>query len=360
MALLEYKCPNCGGAVSFETQIQKLKCPYCETEFDVEALKELDDVLREEKPDDLSWDTQPRSEWQEGEAEALRSYSCKSCAGEIIGDASMAATSCPYCGNPVVVSAQFSGALRPDFVIPFKLDKAAAKKGLMSHFKGKLFLPSFFKNQEYLDEIKGIYVPFWLFDADASGSARFRATKIRFWRDATFNYTETSHYSVYREGSASFERIPVDGSAKIPDDLMESIEPYDFAEAVDFQTAYLAGFLADRYDVTAEQSTERANERVRRSMESSLRSSVKGYASSSVESSSVCISNGKAAYALYPVWLLNTTWQGKRYTFAMNGQTGKFVGDLPIDNKKVWGWRALLLIPFTVAMYFFLDFFTRL
>ena len=99
-----------------------------------------------------------------------------------------------------------------------------------------------------------------------------------------------------------------------------------FSEGVDFQTAYLAGYLADKYDVDAAQSMERANERIKKSAEQNFRQTVQGYASVIPEAMSVQLQNGKAKYALYPVWLLNTTWEGKQYTFAMNGQTGKMVG----------------------------------
>ena len=100
---------------------------------------------------------------------------------------------------------------------------------------------------------------------------------------------------------------------------MESIEPFKFEDAVDFKTAYLAGYLADKYDVTAEQSIDRANERIKRSTEDAFASTVKGYHSVTTENSSIRLHNGKAKYALYPVWLLNTTWKGKKYLFAMNG-----------------------------------------
>ena len=132
--------------------------------------------------------------------------------------------------------------------------------------------------------------------------------------------------------------MPVDGSTKMDDALMESIEPYDFTGAVDFQTAYLAGFLADKYDVDSEQSIERANERIKKSTENAFASTVQGYSTVIPESTSIRLQNGKAKYALYPVWLLNTTWNGQRYTFAMNGQTGKFVGDLPLDKGAYKKW----------------------
>lgn len=346
----EYKCPCCGGAIEFDSSLQKMKCPYCDTEFDMETLASYDAGLKDEQ-DSMEWETSAGGEWQEGEANGLRSYICRSCGGEIVGDANTAATSCPFCGNPVVMMGQFSGALRPDFVIPFKLDKNAAKAGLQKHLTGKRLLPKIFKDQNHIDEIKGVYVPFWLFDTDADARVRYRTTKLRCWSDSEYNYTETSHFLVHRGGSVGFEHVPVDGSSRMADDLMESIEPYDFSDAVGFQTAYLAGYFADKYDVGADESIERANERVKKSAEEAFASTVEGYDTVTAESSSVQLHGGKAKYALYPVWILNTTWKGQKYTFAMNGQTGKFVGDLPVDKAAARRWKLILTAAFSAAVY---------
>ena len=121
---------------------------------------------------------------------------------------------------------------------------------------------------------------------------------------------------------------------------MESIA-YNFAEAVDFQTAYLAGYLADKYDVDEKDSVNRANDRIKKSVEEEFRSSVKNYDTVQEESTSIQLKNGQAKYALYPVWVLNTTWNGNKYTFAMNGQTGKFVGDLPLDKGAYWKYFSI-------------------
>lgn len=347
--LQEYKCPCCGGAISFDSNIQKMKCPYCDTEFDVETLAEYDDELRNEKSDDLKWDTSEKNDWQD--TDGLISYICKSCGGEIIGDETTAATSCPFCGNPVIMTAQFSGKLRPDLVIPFKLDKKEARKRFFDYLSGKRLLPKVFKDENHIDEIKGIYVPFWLFDADAEADIRCRATRTRFWSDRNFNYKETGHYLVFRGGDIGFDKVPVDGSAKMPNDLMESLEPFDIGEAVDFKTAYLAGYFADKYDVSAEDSAERANERIKRSVEDAFMSTINGYDGIRTEKSTVRLHNGRVKYALYPVWILNTEWNGERYVFAMNGQTGKFVGDLPVDKKSATKWTLGLTAVFGAVIY---------
>ncbi len=335
-ALQEYKCPCCGGAIAFDSTIQKMKCPFCDTEFEMEVLQSYDEELKNEGTDDFTWETTAGGDWSEGEADGYKAYVCKSCGGEIIGDENMAASSCPYCGNPVVVMGNFSGSLKPDFVIPFKLDKEEALKKFKKHLSGKKLLPKAFTQNNHLDEIKGIYVPYWLFDADAEAHMRFKTTQVKEWEDSKYKYKQTNYFSAVRGGNLGFDKVPVDGSSKMDDKLMESLEPYNFKDAVPFQTAYLAGYLADKYDVDAEASVGRANERVKRSIENELTATVTGFDTIELENSVVTLSNGVAKYALYPTWILNTTWKGQKFVFAMNGQTGKFVGNLPMDKGLFW------------------------
>lgn len=350
MAVLqEYKCPCCGGAIAFDAELQKMKCPYCDTEFETEALSAYGSELSKETADDLAWENPGSDTWQE--EDGIRSYVCRSCGGEVLADAHTAASACPYCGNPVVMTEQFAGALKPDRVIPFKLNKKAAIDALKAHYKGKRLLPKVFQDENHLEEIQGIYVPVWLFDAEADADVRYKATQVRAWSDSRYDYTQTSYFALARSGRLAFSCIPVDGSTKMDDAMMEAIEPYDFSQAVDFRTAYLAGYLADRYDVSAEDSIQRANERIKRSTEEAFAATAKGYTSVIPEFSSVRLQNGQTRYALYPVWLLNTKWNGKVYTFAMNGQTGKLVGDLPMDKAAYRKWFAGIMAAVSAGVF---------
>ena len=360
MAVLqEFKCPCCDGAIEFDSTLQKMKCPYCDAEFEMEALQAYDADLNSQPQENMTWDTAAGGEWQAGETEGLRVYTCNTCGGEIVADATTGASECPFCGNPVIMTGQFAGALKPDLVIPFKVDKKAAIAALQNHYKGKLLLPKVFKDENHIKEVKGLYVPVWLFDTDADAHVRYKATRTRTWSDSQYRYTETSHFSVTRGGGIGFENVPVDGSTKMDDTLMESIEPFNINEAVDFQTAYLSGYLADKYDVDAEASIDRANQRIKQSTEDAFRSTVQGYTSVVPVSSTINLQNGRARYALYPVWILNTQWNGQKFTFGINGQTGKIAGDLPMDKSKFWTWLAgvsgaVAAISFALSYLFWL------
>ena len=348
--LLEYKCPCCGGALHFESDTQKMKCPYCEAEIETEALRQMDELLEDDIPEEITWENTAGGDWN-GEDGDLRTYSCQSCGGQIVTDATTAATQCPYCGNNVVMAGNLSGVLRPDVVIPFQLDKEAAVAAYTKHLKGKVLLPEGFKTENHIREIKGVYVPVWLFDADTKSAFTFRATRVRSWSDSQYIYTRTSHYHVIRKGDLSFADVPVDGSEKMDDALMESLEPFDMSKAVDFQTAYLAGYFADKYDVSAEYSVIRANERIKNTTEATFASTVMGYTSVVPTSAKVGLTRGQTRYALCPVWLMTTRYKEKDYLFAMNGQTGKMVGDLPVHMPAAFTWWAGLTAGIGLLAY---------
>ncbi|MCR5042275.1 MAG: hypothetical protein K6C36_09300 [Clostridia bacterium] len=347
MALQDFKCPNCGGAVQFDPTAGSMKCPFCDTVLDVAAMSaQLENAQTQYGApqmnpdgsfvmgqDSMNWNqTGGKQSWLPGEQEGMRVYVCKSCGGEIVAEETTGATACPYCNNPVVMLEQFSGYLRPDYVIPFKLDKKAAEDALKKHIAKKKLVPKAFKSDSVISTVKGMYVPFWLYDATADAQGSFTATKTRSWSDSRYNYTETSYFDVYRSCRLSFANVPVDGSKKMDDALMESIEPYNFADAVSFQTAYMSGFLADKYDVDSMLSAPRANERVKSSVTEAMRSTVSGYDSVVPKQTNMQLLNSQTKYALYPVWVMSVKYQGKDWIFAVNGQTGKVTGDMPVDK----------------------------
>lgn len=159
-----------------------------------------------------------------------------------------------------------------------------------------------------------------------------------------------SIFDVWRSGTMEFERVPVDGSKKMPDDYMDSIEPFDYAGLKPFSTAYLPGYLADKYDVTAHESMERADRRFRSSAIDQMRRDVYGYETVSQVGDNVRLHRGKVHYALMPVWTLRTKWKNEDYLFMMNGQTGKMVGDLPVSNGKVGAFFAVLAVVLSGLM----------
>ena len=359
-----YQCPACTGPLHYAAASGKLECEYCGSAYDVAEIEKLyaekekqaaaaqKAAEQQAQTEDDAWDESALNGDWGSEAASMRAYNCPSCGAELMCDESTAATSCPYCGNPTVVPGQFSGALKPDFVIPFKLSREDAVAALKKHYKGKPLLPKAFTNGNHIEEIKGVYVPFWMFDGQAEGSVDYEGRVVHVYKSGDYEITETAHYDVRRGGSIAFEKVPVDASSKMPDDHMDSIEPYNYEELKPFSTAYLPGFLADKYDVTVEQSRERADGRCTASLEGALRRTTTEYTSCTPRQKNIHLNRGKVHYALLPVWMLHTKWNGKDFLFAMNGQTGKLVGDLPTDMGKFWAYFAAIAVPATAIASF--------
>ena len=399
---VNYQCPACGGPLRYDGAKMALVCDHCDSEFsvaEVEALYASRQQTAEEKAraaagagvsadgaagaagaasgaaamgsqaTGVAGDVPGVSDGDVAGADAMAmgsqvagtasvtgdpaaasldaAYVCSSCGAELVCDETTAVSECPYCGNPVVAAGRLSGEFRPQLVAPFKLDREAAKNALAEHYKGKVLLPKSFAGGNRINEVQGVYVPFWLMDARASGSAVYEATRTRRHNEGDDEVIETDHFEVAREGAMAFSRVPVDGSTKMPDAHMDAIEPFDYGALVPFSVAYMPGFVANRYDEDAEACRPRAKRRIEASVAQTLRDSVEGYEAVSCKNCEVSEDWAEPVYALMPVWMLGTTWEGQQFLFAMNGQTGRLVGDLPVDKKK----RALIGAAVFAALF---------
>ncbi|MBQ7145048.1 MAG: hypothetical protein IJR65_07830 [Oscillospiraceae bacterium] len=369
-SIINYKCPACTGPLHYVGSSGKLECDYCGSVYDVAEIEALQKpkeeaaqaAFQQQQQQEAKeaaeaaafaadgWDASAISANWGADAQGMRAYNCPSCGAELICDETTAATSCPYCGNNTIVPGQFSGTLKPDLILPFRLDKQAALDALRNHYRKKPFLPKRFSDQNQIEQIRGIYVPFWLFDGTAEADATFEGTRSHTRRQGKYEVTTTEHYNVHRSGSLAFEKVPVDASSKIPADHMDSIEPFNYDELMPFSTAYMPGFLADKYDISAADCISRADDRCENTVIDALRDTVHGYETVTPMGHEVWLHRGKVHYALLPVWLLNTKYNGKDYLFAMNGQTGRLVGDLPVDKGKFWLTFAAIAVPIAAAI----------
>lgn len=324
-----YQCPSCTAPLKFVPWRDRLECAYCNKLYTVREIEAMygtpEEVAARQSTEDL---------WGEG-ADRMRSYTCPSCGANLICEASTAATSCPYCGNHAVIPGQFGGVLRPDFIIPFKLSRKEAVAALRRSCKHRLLIPTSFAKKQCLKDIKGVYLPFWLFDAAVTVTVECDGRKIDSTRYGNEEKITTKHYDVRREGYVEFVQVPADGSAAMPDDYMDAIEPYDYSELRPFSMAYLPGYLANRADVNSRVAGHRAQHRMEKTAKDIMRSTILGYDEISETFVNARPSLRRTDYALLPVWMMHAEYEGEEYLFAVNGQTGKTVGEFPICPKKL-------------------------
>lgn len=338
--VLDNKCPGCGAAIHFKPELGKFKCDYCDGEYTAEQLKDME-KLRKEDEVEISKNKDKYSSYV--------NYNCPDCGAEIITDENTAATFCVYCGNTSIIKNRLSGEFAPSKIIPFKIEKKKAIEAFKRLRKGRPLTPREFTNEKNIEKIQGVYIPFWLYDVNVGGTIEAKATKVTSWSRGNTHYTKTDYYKIIRSGDMSYSKVPVDGSTRFNNDMMNSIEPFDYEKLIDYNHAYLSGFLAEKYDVNKDDAFVDAKSRTLRSTRDEMLSSAIGYTSRSITSDSLESSIKNTMYVLLPVWMVNVKYKDKFYLFAMNGESGKFIGNIPLDKK-----RALFYTIFVFAISFVL------
>lgn len=324
--VLDNKCPSCSAPIFFNPKLGEFKCEYCGSAFSLEEMQEHNNASSTENNKNIINNTEENVNYVE--------YNCKNCGAAIIADEQTAATFCVYCGNTAILQNKLSNAFAPDKVIPFKKEKQTAIDAFKNITKGRPLAPKDFNKEENIAKIKGVYIPFWLFDLNVSGDLNCSAQKVRRWTTGNREYTNTKIFKVLRSGSMSFEKIPVDGSTRFADDIMNTIEPFNYEELENYNHAYLSGFYAEKYDIESEKAYDIASKRGLESAKDVMYNDSRGYTSKQITSNTLTSNSLKKEYALLPVWMVNIKYKDKMYLFAMNGQTGEFIGNIPLDVKK--------------------------
>ncbi|WP_291343470.1 hypothetical protein [Corynebacterium sp.] len=428
MAGVQYKCPACGGPISFDPRSGTMTCGHCASEFTVAAVEQFNaapppppppppgpgpqqglpprqgfadllppsanaffdrsmqtipglpgmppgpapvraedgDVVKQGSPapppprqqpqTGFTWDVQVPEELTADEAreQGLLHLECPSCGGGIIGAPDTVSTKCPYCDNNFVAESQLRDTIVPTRLIPFSTTKDEVIEQFRARAKELPLIPNVFTDEATTAELAGIYVPYWLYGCDVHADVQFDAVSTLTTTSGDEETTTTSHYAVRRAGYMGFNAIPVAATQIIDDDRTESIEPFDLDGAKPFGTAYLAGFRANTCTVSAEDAHPRAWQRIEASVIGAMRDTVVGYSSVDVSGSDIRLLRGGTELMYLPVWMLNVDYAGRTWTYAMNGQTGRLVGEFPVSRAKKWSAFAGVAVPLFLIIFLIL------
>jgi len=336
MEVVQYKCPNCSANLEFQATSQDFGCKYCDSAFSSQQLAEIYPQKEEHRLDiaePVKTEQDIEQECQFADNNSL--YSCPSCGAAVVTEKTTSATHCVYCLSPVILTGRLSGDYKPSMLIPFKVGKEEAAQKFKQYCKKRWFLPSDFRSGAHLHEMTAIYVPYWISDCGTSGGITAKCKKVRSWFVGDTKYTETKEYIAVRDGSMAFKGIPHNASTRADDVMMECIEPFEYSDTTDFRMSFLSGYIAEKYDVSKEAVYPRVRERAVNASTNVMRQSITGYSSVDITSNTIDIYSNRWEHFLLPVWFLTYKYKGKLFHFAINGQTGRFAGDLPVVWAKV-------------------------
>ncbi len=435
MGIITYKCPNCGGGLTFNAGKQKFRCEFCLSEFTQEELDEIEkrELKKTEGKTEPQEDTVKKSgvngkitgkvvgmhtvkkpQPVEGEqaAEGAQAahktrtaaaaagtfgsagqkaaapestkqkaavsestgremtdttgstgkkktvtpimYNCPSCGAQIVTDDTTAASFCYYCHNPIVLEERLRGDFKPDYVIPFQIDRKKAQEMFTQWVSKKKYVPDYFYSPSQIESMTGVYFPYWLYSCQVKGDLQAEGKTVRVWDMGGLRDTETKVYDISRQGDMDVNSVARNALKKANRKLIDGVLPYRLNEKKDFSMGYLSGFMAENRDMEKDSFVKEVKDEVRQFALSNLKNQVSNYTSVQIRKNEAELTGEVWANALLPVWTVtyNDKARGKIYYFALNGQTGKIWGELPVDNKKLAVLFLSIFIPVFIILLF--------
>lgn len=360
MTTSTYHCPSCSAPIAYKPEQQLFICDYCQSEYTPQAMEEYF-AHQEQKAAERAAREIERQEKKAAanpEVTQVHEYNCNHCGAHVVTDETTTATFCYYCHSPVIINTRLQGDFRPDQMLPFRISESQAKQGFLDWTKTKKYLPPNFTSDAQLEKMTGIYIPYWFVDSDVDVDYSGTSRALRVWRVGNYQYTETTTYEHVRQGIFHLTDVNIAAFGKIDQNLLNGIEPYEYEDLQTFSMPMLSGFFAEQYTVDESEAapvmerqvSELANEMLQRSL---------GFTANIKETHKQLNRKDKDwLYTLLPVWVLTYQYNGKTYVYAMNGQTGKAFGELPLVESKLNRDALMrgLLIGLIVAVVVFLMF----
>ena len=342
----QFPCESCGAKVEFAPGKDALQCPYCGSETHIPA--STDGI---EEQDFLGFDEEHLGEG--AETIEVRSVQCQSCAASVEPSPNHEAFPCPYCGSSIVARETSQRLIKPQAVLPFRVDRHDALASFKRWVRTRWFAPNALKKLARVeDRLKGLYAPYWTYDA---------ATVPRYTGRRGEEYTVTVERNGERQTetrvrwypasgtvSRDFDDMLVVGSESLPRDLAEKLEPWDIGNLVAYRDEYLSGFHAERYQIDVKRGWGRARERMADVIAGDVRRDIGGDRQQ-IHSMDTRHSSITFKHVLLPMWICSYRYKEKVYRFLVNARTGEVQGQRP------WSWvKITLAVLAAVALFLFL------
>lgn len=324
------RCPNCGGLVNFDIESGQLKCESCDSLFTPESYETVTGA--QENAENAEFD--------------MSIFTCPNCGGSVASNELEAVEYCLYCGSFVTLESQVQKIRKPDFVLPFSKSKEECKKSYSNMIMRKYYAPKEFRDEKFLNNFKGIYIPYWIYDYEVDSDVDLKGSRETRHGD----YIHTHHYDINCNVSGNLNGMSFDASSSFDDDISSRIVPFDTKKLKPFKSPYMFGFFADTADVDdsvyVEDAAQIINDEIWDKVSSDSKVA-KGYPTKPSKKSfqdkfGVTYST---KLAMIPIWFL--TWRNKdRVAYSvMNGDSGSIYSEVPVDINRYLIFSLILALP---------------
>jgi hypothetical protein len=353
-ALEKYPCAACGAQAEWNPSKQLLVCPFCGTSapFTIDAQSgalvenDLAKALRDLPDESRGWLAEKRT------------VQCQSCKAVSVFDPERVGQNCGFCGSPSLVDyTEIKAPIRPQSLLPFKISEAHVREQIRRWYASKWLAPGALKNRALVDRVRGVYIPYWTFDARADCPWEAEAGHYYYttesYRDNQ-GRTQTRQVRHVRWEPASgrvehfFDDEPVPGTHGVSHTLLKQIEPFRTSELVPYATAFLSGFIVEHYQIVLLDAAQASQDAMTRQLYELCAAEIPGDTHRNLQIHPV-FSGRTFKHILVPVWLLSYLYGTKTYQVVVNGYDGRMAGEYPKSPWKI----ALLVLLAIIAFLIF-------
>ena len=343
-----FPCPGCGSMLEYDPGPGHLYCPSCGNTVPI-PVDQTAVIL--EYPLSQAEQMAP-TDW----ASPTTTVTCSGCGTKTVVQADSGTAECPFCGSKALVRDETAVTIRPESLIPFKLDRKQAATLFQTWIAKKWFAPRAARQIRKTEKLHGVYVPYWTYDSQTDYNWSAEAGTYYYvteWRTVTgqdgkprretVQVRKTSWRPVFGHGNRFFDDVSVNASNN---DSRRHMTKLDFAfdQLLPYRPEYILGFAAERYSVSVTEGFDMACETMREALRQDVRQSI---VADEVRNVQVDVRFGDVRFKhlLAPIWISSYPFRSKTYRFVINGQSGKVEGTYPISP-----WKVLLVVLLVAAV----------
>jgi ribosomal protein S27E len=341
-ALQKHACPECGGDMVWDPAKQTLACPYCGTVVPGALKGDGSGIVEHDLAEALRRIPDSKRGWQEEKV----SVKCRSCQAISVFDPGRAAQRCEFCGSPEIVPYEETrDAIRPESVLPFQLAETQVREGIRTWYGNRWFAPSRLKSAALTDTVKGMYLPYWTFDAHAhawwTAESGYYYTVTETYRDANGQQQTRQVQKIRWEPSSGeldhfFDDTLVPASVGAHAKLLGEIEPFPtLTDLKPYDPAFVRGWIVERYQIDLTQAAEVSEQKMEQELRAMCSRQAPGdtHRNLSVEAE---YHDRTFKHVLLPVWVLTYTYGSKSFQVLVNGHSGAIAGERPYSWAKIF------------------------
>jgi Zn finger protein HypA/HybF involved in hydrogenase expression len=343
----KFHCPACGAEAHWSPARQALVCPFCGTESPATLQARTTDttIVEHELAGALRNIPDGARGWQ-AEKTTVR---CQSCQAISVFDADKIGRRCDFCGSAQLVPyTQVKDAFRPESLLPLKIADSEARDLIRAWYGRQWLAPNALRAKALTDTVKGVYLPYWTFDAHAHAEWTAEAGTYYYTVDRGKRVQHVRWTAASGELTQVFDDNLVPASMGVHAAKLRAVEPFPTGELIPYDAGYLAGWTVERYQIDLVAAAARSREQMEAELRRLCGAAVPGdtHRNLSVQST---FTDQRFKHILVPIWLMTYTYGARSYQVVVNGVTGSIAGERP------WSWIKIALLVILVLFVLYLT-----